>query len=141
MRARSKGKGKIRNATRTVYDNIQFRSKLEVYCYKKLKESNIEALYEQVQYELIEAFTFDNKWLESSKTGLKLDPTKVRPMTYTPDFVGDKWIIECKGFANEQWSLKRKLIKLFLANKGIDVYVPSNTKQVDEVIKIIQNGK
>ena len=34
---------KVKNATPMIYDDIQFRSKLEVYCYKKLKEEGLEA--------------------------------------------------------------------------------------------------
>ena len=32
---------KVRNATPTEYDGIKFKSKLEAYCYKQLKENSI----------------------------------------------------------------------------------------------------
>ena len=134
-------RGKIRNATPLIFDGIQFRSKLEVYCYQELKKHHLEAQYEQITYELVKPFTFMGKWLESTKTGLKLEPNKVRPMTYTPDFVGDNFIIECKGFANEQWPIKKKLIKQHLQYlDAMNVFVPSNRKQIDEIINIIKNG-
>lgn len=34
---------KVINATPTVFDNIKFRSKLEVYTYKALKENKLKA--------------------------------------------------------------------------------------------------
>ena len=43
---------KVRNATPLVYDGIQFRSKLEAYCYKKLIQNNIKADYEKNKYEV-----------------------------------------------------------------------------------------
>lgn len=78
---------KVRNATPLVYENIKFRSKLEVYCYKKLKENNINAEYESTQYVLLDSFKYNGE--------------NIRKMTYKPDFVGTNFIIECKGRAND----------------------------------------
>ena len=132
---------KVRNTTskdKLMYNNIQFRSSLEVYCYQQLIKNGLEANYETLVIELIPKFTFTGKCLESSKNGLKLDSATCRPMTYTPDFVGDGWIIECKGFKGmDTWQIKRKLIKYYLKDSGIDYYIPSNRKQIDEAIKII----
>ena len=36
---------KVRNATILEYHGITFKSKLEVHCYKKLKEANIKFQY------------------------------------------------------------------------------------------------
>jgi len=140
-----KDKRKVRNTTKSkttlLYDNIQFRSSLEVYCYQQLKKHDLEANYETLVIELIPKFTFTGKCLESSKTGLKLDSSACRPMTYTPDFVGNGWIIECKGFRGmDTWQIKRKLIKYYLKDSGIDYYIPSNKKQIDETIKIIKEN-
>lgn len=78
---------KVRNATENVYDGITFKSKLETYVYKQLKAHNLKAEYEPIKFELIPAFTFCGK--------------KIRAMTYTPDFVGDNFIIEAKGKPND----------------------------------------
>lgn len=43
-------KSKVKNATPNIYDGIKFRSKLETYTYKKLKEANIEAGYESTHF-------------------------------------------------------------------------------------------
>lgn len=114
---------KVRNATKIEVDGITFKSKLEAYTYKKLKEANIMADYEMHRYELLPAFTFGGK--------------KYRPMTYLPDFVGDMFIIECKGFPNEAWPLREKLFRYYLYsnNIGVNFYIVHNQKEVDELIK------
>ena len=58
---KKKGQKKVRNATPNEYDGIKFRSKLETYTYKKLKEANIIADYEMHRYQLLPAFTFGDK--------------------------------------------------------------------------------
>ena len=118
-----KKQGKVKNATPNIYDEIKFRSKLETYTYKKLKEAKISAEYEQHRYELLPAFTFGGK--------------KYRPMTYLPDFVGDKFSIECKGYPNEAWPLREKLFNYYLYRfePNIKFYIVHNQKQVDELIK------
>lgn len=114
--------GKVRNATPNEYNGIKFRSKLETYTYKKLEESKIKAEYETRRYELLPAFTFNNK--------------KYRAITYLPDFVGDKFIIECKGYPNESWPLREKLFNhyLYLHEPNTKFYVVHTQKQVDELI-------
>ena len=128
-RKRTKKEGRIKNATPTQYDGIKFRSKLEVYTYKKLKEANIYAEYEQYRYMLLPSFIFENK--------------TVRAITYLPDFVGSNFIIECKGFPNEAWPLREKLFKYYLTNNmpNYSFYLVRNQKQVDELIEKLRDGK
>ena len=104
------------------YDGIKFRSKLEVYCYKKLKENNIKAEYESTTFTILDKFTYNEE--------------SIRQMTYTPDFVGKDFIIECKGFANFSFPLRWKIFKSYLfRNKfKFDLYLPHNHKEVDETI-------
>ena len=118
---------KIKNAQPNIYDNVKFRSKLETYTYKKLKEAQINAEYEQHRFELLPAFTFLGK--------------KIRPITYLPDFVGDTFIIECKGFGNDTWPIREKLFKykLFITNDTRQFYVVKNQKEVDNCINQIKN--
>lgn len=117
---------KVKNATEVIYDGIKFRSKLEVYTYKKLKEYKIKAEYETLKLELIQPFEYKG--------------VKVRKMTYTPDFVSDNFIIECKGRPNDVWPIKYKLFLnyLYRNNLDYDVYIPHNHKEVDEVIEQIR---
>ena len=121
---------KVQNATPNVYNGIKFRSKLETYTYKKLEQAKINAVYEMHRFGLIPAFTFLGK--------------KIRAMTYLPDFVGDNFIIECKGFSTDTWPLREKLFKykLFLTNDNRHFYVVHNQKEVDECInQILTNNE
>lgn len=144
MRRRKVINKKVRNATTISYYGITFKSKLELYCYKKLKELNINFEYEKFTFELSPSFTFKNDSYELfKKNGLRyFGPQRehVRSITYTPDFVGDTWIIETKGNPNESFPIKWKLFKKYIVdnNLKIDLYMPRNQKQVDEVIKIIK---
>lgn len=126
---RKKNEGRVKNATPNIVDGIKFRSKLESYTYKKLKEANIYAEYEQHRYELLPAFEFSGK--------------KIRAITYLPDFVGYGFIIECKGFPNEAWPLREKLFKYymnrFLPNHRF--YLVHTQKEVDEMIDELKTIK
>lgn len=122
------GNKKIKNATKVEYDGIKFRSKLEAYTYKKLKESGLVAQYETETFTLLEPFEYNGE--------------KIRAMTYTPDFILNDFIIECKGFANESFPLKCKFFKkLLVTNNDKRVYlVVKNQKEVNECInKIIEH--
>lgn len=57
-------------------------------------------------------------------------------MTYLPDFVGNGFIIECKGFGNDAWPLREKLFKYYLSNNmpNIKFYVVRNQKEVDKLV-------
>ena len=126
---KKKSEGRVKNATPNVVDGIKFRSKLESYTYKKLKEANIYADYEQHRYELLPAFEFSGK--------------KIRAITYLPDFVGHDFIIECKGFPNEAWPLREKLFKYymnrFLPNHRF--YLVHTQKEVDVMIDELKTNK
>jgi hypothetical protein len=135
---------KVRNATKVTYDNITFRSKLEFYCYKQLKANQIPFKYEEITFTLLDAFTFDNLCYEvvKSKKQFIEASNKIRPITYTPDFVGNNWIIETKGNPNDSWPLRWKLFKKYLVDNNFkySIFVPKNQKQVNETINIIKNG-
>lgn len=120
---------KVRNATPNIVDGIKFRSKLESYCYKALKEAGIIAEYENHRYVLLEPFKFRGE--------------SIRAMSYTPDFVGDGFIIECKGFANESFPLRWKLFKWYLYSKGIEteLYLVKTQKEVMEMVEILKQKK
>ena len=127
-RQTKKKEGRVKNATPNEYDGIKFRSKLETYTYKKLKEANIEAEYEKHRFDLLPAFIFNEQ--------------KIRAITYLPDFVGFGFIIECKGFPNEAWPLREKLFKYYLSNSmpNFKFYVVHTQKEVDAMIKEIKQN-
>ena len=118
---------KIKNATPIEADGIKFRSKLELYTYKKLKEANIMTEYEQYRYELLPAFIFHGK--------------KIRAMTYLPDFVGKGFIIECKGFANDAFPLRKKLFEFWLSvhEPETQYHVVRTQKEVDQLIETLKS--
>jgi len=97
-------RGPVR-AKKVIYDGIKFASGLEKYMYIVLKEAKIKAKYEGQTYELVPSFSFNNKSYErqaNSKGEYKeRGGKKIRAITYTPDFVGNGFIIECKGRPNE----------------------------------------
>jgi hypothetical protein len=137
---------KVRNATIISYDGITFKSKLEMHCYQKLKEFKIPFKYEEKTFELIPSFEFKNDSYELfKKKGLRYfgpQRSHIRCITYTPDFVGDGWIIETKGNPNESFPLKWKLFKKYLVDNriNVDLYMPRNQGQIDEIVKIIYEG-
>ena len=118
---------KIKNATPIEADGIKFRSKLELYTYKKLKEANIVTEYEQHKYELLPAFVFHGK--------------KIRAMTYVPDFVGKGFIIECKGFANDAFPLRKKLFEFWLSvhEPETQYHVVRTQKEVDQLVETLKS--
>lgn len=150
QRRRSKPKakkGKVRNATPNIVDGIQFKSKLESYCYLQLKDSGIPFRYEQDSFILIDAFSFSNDSWELGKTKgqrvfKKANPT-IRAITYKPDFTNleQGWVIECKGMMTDTFPIRWKLFKRHLQenNLNYDLYMPRNKKQIDETIKLIKS--
>ena len=129
VRKRTKKEGKVKNATPTQLDGIKFRSKLEAYTYKKLKEANIKAEYEPIHFELIPKFEYQGE--------------KIRAMTYLPDFVGKDFIIECKGLIGDSFPLRWKIFKytLMKRNSNYKLYLVRNQKQVDELVKKLKDEK
>lgn len=118
---------RVKNATPLVYDSIKFRSKLEVYCYKRLQESNIKTEYESKKFILQQGFELDNE--------------KIRPITYTPDFIGDTFIIECKGMQTDSFKIKWKMFKYWLFTNKINykLYMPRNQKDIEKIIQDIND--
>jgi hypothetical protein len=119
---------KVKNATPLTYDNIEFKSKLEVYCYKALKDNRIPVEYEKIKFQILDPFTYNEE--------------KVRGMVFTPDFVGINFIIECKGFMNDAFPLRWKLFKyhLFTNKLRYILYLPRNKQDVELVVQdIISN--
>ena len=122
-------KGRVKNATPNVYDGIKFRSKLETYTYKKLKEAKIPAEYESTHFELIPKFEYNEE--------------KVRAMTYLPDFVGKDFIIECKGLMGDSFPLRWKIFKytLMQSKANYKLYLVRNQNQVDAMIDELKTKK
>lgn len=139
--ARVKKTGKI-NSRKVIVDGIQFASKLESYMYKALKDAGIKAEYEPTSFELIPSFHFPLKSYERQSNGkgdmINRGEKSVRGITYKPDFMGDGFVIECKGHANESFPIRWKLFKLhIMQGEDIDLYKPQSQKDCDETVRLI----
>ena len=137
-----KKRGPVR-AKKVTFDGIKFASGLEKYMYQALKKAKIKAKYEGETYIVQEGFEFKNKSYERQSNGkgemVNRGSKKVLPIKYTPDFISDSFIIECKGRANESFPLRWKMFKKFVKEnlKHVTLYKPQNQKECDEVIKLI----
>ena len=137
-------KGPVRSK-KVTYDGVTFASGLEKYMYQALKKAKIKAKYEGQTYVLQEGFIFENKSYERQANGkgqmVNRGNKKILPIKYTPDFISDSFIIECKGRANEsfpiRWKMFKKYVKVNL--KHVTLYKPQNQKECDEVINLILN--
>ena len=143
MRSRRyKKKGPVRSK-KVIYDGITFQSGLEKYMYIALKKAGIDAKYEGATYELIPSFNYNKPCYERQANGKgdykNRSGKKIRGITYTPDFVGTDFIIECKGRANESFPIRWKLFKMYLfhTRSEVTLYKPQNQKECDETVSLI----
>ena len=142
----SKKRGPVR-AKKVTFDGIKFASGLEKYMYRALKKAKISAMYEGATFELQEGFMFDVDSYERQGNGkgamINRGQKKILNIKYTPDFVSDSFIIECKGRANESFPLRWKMFKKHVNDclKHVTLYKPQNQKECDEVIELIIKNK
>jgi|TARA_R100001443_G_scaffold39941_1_gene53306 hypothetical protein len=142
VRKYKKKRGPVR-AKKVTYDGIKFASGLEKYMYVALKKAKIKAKYEGQTYTIQEGFIFENESYERQSNGkgelVNRGCKKILPIRYTPDFINDSFIIECKGRANESFPMRWKLFKKYVNTnmKHVTLYKPQNQKECDEVIKLI----
>ena len=145
LKVRAKGSSKVKNAKKITYNNIEFQSQLELYCYKKLEELNIPVEYEETTFTIFDSFVYSHDCYEGTYLKLSKRASKIRAITYTPDFVdpNGKWIIETKGYSNESFPLRWKLFKLWLTNNkiGKTLYKPQNQKEVDQTMILIKERR
>ena len=146
MKKYSKKRGPVR-AKKVSFDGIQFASGLEKYMYMALKKAKISALYEGSTFELQEGFMFNTDSYERQGNGkgamINRGQKKILNIKYTPDFVSDSFIIECKGRANESFPLRWKMFKKYVKKQipHVTLYKPQNQKECDEVINLIIKNK
>lgn len=142
MRKITRKKGPV-VSKKVIYNGITFASGLEKYMYKALLDSKIDFNYEGETFELLPSFLFSNDCFERQSNG-KGDFTnrgnkKVLNLKYTPDFIGDDFIIETKGRANDSFPLRWKMFKYFmiLTSDKRTLYKPQCQSECDETIKLI----
>lgn len=124
-----KSKGKVRNATKVDKYGLHFRSKLECYTYEAFMNAGISVQYEPKHFTLLPKFEYQQE--------------KIRAMTYLPDFIGNGFIVECKGLMGDSFPLRWKLFKYYLKKhrSKIKCYLVRNHKQVDEMIQELLSQK
>ena len=145
-RIRRKKRGPV-VAKKVTYDGIKFASGLEKYMYIALKKAKIKAKYEGETFTLINGFEFEIDSYERQSNGKgefkNRGNKKILPIKYTPDFVSNSFIIECKGRANESFPMRWKMFKKYVkANlPRVTLYKPQNQKECDTVIELITKNK
>ena len=147
MKRRYKRKKGPVTSKKVICDGITFASGLEKYMYLALKEANIPVDYEGKTFVVMEGFEFNITAHERCANGRgefkDRGNKKILPIKYTPDFIGDGFIIECKGRANESFPLRWKLFKKIVNSEQppVILYKPQNQKECDETINLIQQQK
>jgi len=139
---RSKKRGPV-TSKKISYDGHNFASGLERYMYMALKKAKIKAKYEGETFVLLNGFYFENESYERQSNG-KGDYTnrggkRILPIKYTPDFIGDDFIIETKGRANESFPMRWKLFKRLVSEQfpNITLYKPQNQNECDRTVQLI----
>lgn len=149
IKRRSRKKGPVR-ANKVSFDGIDFASGLEKYMYMALKKAKIRSKYEGETFVLLNGFHFENEAYEKQSNGkgdyINRGNKRILPIKYTPDFIGDDFIIETKGRANESFPMRWKLFKKLVSEQfpNITLYKPQNQKDCDRTIELIlekRNGK
>ena len=135
-------KGPVRSK-KVKFDGITFASGLEKHMYMALKKAKIHALYEGATFVLQEDFKFEIDSYERQANGkgemTNRGQKKIQSIKYTPDFVSDSFIIECKGRANESFPMRWKMFKKYVNHnlKHVTLYKPQNQKECDKVVELI----
>ncbi len=125
------------------YDGINFASGLERYMYMALKKAKIRTKYEGETFVLLNGFHFENEVYERQSNGKgdykNRGCKRILPIKYTPDFIGDTFIIETKGRANESFPMRWKLFKQLVMNQfpNYTLYKPQNQKECDRTVELI----
>jgi len=141
-RKKSKKRGPVQ-AKRITYDGINFASGLERYMYMALKKAKLKFKYEGETFELINGFEFTTESIERQSNGKgefkNRGNKKILNIKYTPDFIGEDFIIECKGRANESFPMRWKLFKKWITDNGDKrvLYKPQNQSECDKTVDMI----
>ena len=108
-----------------------------------MKKAKIKGSYEVESFTVIEGFNVNNTSYKRQANGegryIRRGKKEVRPITYTPDFTGPGFIIECKGRANESFPIRWKLFKRYVAQNmpEVTLYKPQNKKECEETVQLI----
>lgn len=126
---------KIKNAKKTDFQGIAFKSSLEKLVYNTLLEQGITPAYESNTYTLSDPLKPTKPfYVRTHIKGFHFEMRPLSPITYTPDFTftlnGIFVIIEAKGFENDVFPVKRNLFRKVIEGWDIPVmYFEIRTKR------------
>ena len=129
------------------YDGHNFASGLEKYMYMALQKAKIKAKYEGETFVLLNGFHFENEVYERQANSkgefMNRGEKRILPIKYTPDFIGENFIIETKGRPNESFPIRWKLFKKLVTEQfpSYTLFKPQNQKECDRVIEILRNKR
>lgn len=105
-----------------------------------MEEEGIPFAYEPKSVTLVPSFSFENISFEKRGKKFKLANTNIRAITYKPDFVGEGWVMETKGFRRPAFDIRWKLYKRVLAESGEEILLlmPSNQEETNICARIIK---
>lgn len=113
---------KIKGAKSGEFEGTKYRSQLEIRIAKFLKSKNIPFEYESIRLELLPSIKYNGQTLKS--------------VHYTPDFKCGDYLIEAKGYPNDSWSLKKKLIIKTIIDKSLP-YKFREVHSIQELNKVL----
>ena len=146
--ARRKRKQHV-NAKKCSYDNIEFKSKLEMACYKAFKREGIPVSYESETIQLLQPFVDPAPLYKShGKSPVSEKTNKVQGISYTPDFVDELnnphrgFYVEVKGRANESYPMRLKMFRWWRMRNGItkEFYQVGNEAEIEQMIQLIKSN-
>lgn len=147
---RKKGKSIVKGKKKKdfKYKGIQYKSGLERNMAMCLDEQGIEFEYEPKTFNVVDGFNFEFDCYERQANGkgdmVNRGKKKIQPIKYTPDFIGEGFIIETKGYANETFPLRWKLFKKMLSDSiehdpdNLVIYKPQKISECKEVALLIK---
>lgn len=152
---------KIKNSTPKVYNDIHFKSLLEVMVYKTLIQEGFNPEYEKHTYTIWEGFIptipfyTKNKFkrknhnIEVLSANTVRDSRGIDSITYTPDFYFEYnnkvIIVECKGFENNVFPYKFKMFRYYIQecskidNKNYEIWEIFTKRQLLDCIKRLKD--
>lgn len=145
---RKKGKSIVGGRKKSYsFKGVNYKSSLEKNMAMLLDAAGIEFQYEPESFKVIESFNFPIDSYERQANGkgdmINRGNKKVQAVSYTPDFIGDGFIIETKGYANETFPLRWKLFKKMIVDNidafpNITLYKPQKISECEKVVELIK---
>ena len=88
----------------------------------------------------MDPFEFESDSYERIGSKFKLQSRKVRAIKYTPDFVGEWWIMETKGKKTPDFQLKWKMFKQYLREHDLKylLFMPTSKREIIASIDYIK---